>query len=272
MKKARPCLPAGRPIGVFDSGVGGLTVFKALRDRLPAESLVYFGDTAHLPYGAKSAEAVRHYSLQIGRFLVGRGIKLLVVACNTASAVALDALRSALPVPVVGVIEPGAKAAVRASRTGSIGVIGTEATVASRAYEAALRSLRPRVRILSSPCPVFVPIVEEGWWDDPIAEAVAKRYLAPLTKGRLDTLILGCTHYPLLKKVIGHAMGAKVELVDSAEETAREVESLLTADHLLSDAKPSYSFYASDAPDRFKKLAKRLLGLAVQRVQVQRFD
>jgi glutamate racemase len=263
----------GRPIGVFDSGVGGLTVFKALKQRLPRESLTYFGDTANLPYGPKSAEAVRRYSLAIGRFLVKRDVKLLVVACNTASAVALDALREALPVPVVGVIEPGAKAAVHATRTGSVGVIGTEATVSSRAYELALKSLRPGLKIKSTACPVFVPIVEEGWWDGGIAAAVAKKYLEPLGKDRLDTLILGCTHYPLLKKVIGRQMGPKIELVDSAEETAREVESLLSADQLLSTSKkPAYSFFASDAPDRFKRLAKRLLGLTVGKVDIRRFD
>ena len=262
-----------RPIGVFDSGVGGLTVFKALKERLPRESLIYFGDTANLPYGPKSAEAVRRYSLAIGKFLVGRGIKLLVVACNTASAVALDALRKALPVPVVGVIEPGAKAAVRATRTGAVGVIGTEATVSSRAYELALRDLRRGLRITSTACPVFVPLVEEGWSEGEIAEAVAKKYLEPLTKDRLDTLILGCTHYPLLKKVIGRRMGPKIELVDSAEETAREVESLLAADGLLSrKAKPAYLYYASDAPDRFKRLAKRLLGLDVRHVDIRRFE
>lgn len=262
-----------RPIGVFDSGVGGLTVFRALRKRLPRETLLYFGDTAHLPYGSKSPEAVRSFALQIARFLVRQRIKLLVVACNTASAVALDALREAVSVPVLGVIEPGASAAARATRTGRIGVIGTEATVGSRAYEEALRRIRPGVRVVSAACPVLVPIVEEGWWGDGLAEAALRKYLKPLKGIGLDTLILGCTHYPLLKPAIKKIMGPKVKLVDSGEETAAAVETLLAADRMLArTARPGHRFYASDAPDRFERLAKRLLGMAVEKVEIRRFE
>ncbi len=260
-----------RPIGVFDSGVGGLTVLKALRRRLPGESLIYFGDTAHVPYGSKSREAVTGFSRSISRYLVGEGVKMIVVACNTASAMALETLRRELPVPMIGVIEPGARAAAKISPKGRVGVIGTEGTVASHAYRDALRRIDRYLTVVEASCPLFVPLVEEGWWNGPITSAVARRYLAPLKKRKLDSLILGCTHYPLLKGLLGKVMGKSLRLVDSAEETAREVQAHL-GDVGASRGKPRHRFVASDAPQRFAVLARRLLGVAVSEVEVVRFD
>ncbi len=260
-----------RPIGVFDSGLGGLTVFKALSRRLPRENLVYFGDTAHVPYGSKSAEEVERCSLAAARFLITKRIKALVVACNTSSALALRRLRRELPVPVIGVIEPGARAAAAESRGRKIGVIGTEATVLSGAYPRAIRKAFPGARIKTAACPLFVPLVEEGWWSGPVALGVARRYLAPLKRYGVDTLILGCTHYPLLKGVIGRVMGRGVRLVDSAQEVSREAERLL-ADLGLGRAGPArrgrWSFFASDAPQRVLRLSRRWLGADGIRVQL----
>jgi len=262
------------PIGVFDSGLGGLTVFRALARRMPEESLVYFGDTAHVPYGSKSPEAVTRYSVEIARFLAAKGIKLLVVACNTSSAVALPAIRRAVKVPVVGVIEPGARAAMSATRGGRIGVIGTEATMRSEAYPRALKSLGARVKTVSEACPLFVPLVEEGWWEGAVTSAVARRYTAPLRRARVDTLILGCTHYPYLKPVLARVMGAGVHLIDSAEETALQTKSALDRIGLRAPKgrRGRRDFYASDAPERFRRLARRMMGRAVPRVRLHTFD
>jgi glutamate racemase len=256
-----------RPIGVFDSGLGGLTVFKALARRLPRESLVYFGDTAHVPYGSKSKEAVTRYSVDAARFLASRGIKALVVACNTSSALALREIESAAAQPVLGVIDAGAEAAAAAAHK-RIGVIGTEATINSGAYAKALQARMPSALVVSQACPLFVPLVEEGWWDDEIALKTAQKYLQPLRKKRVETLILGCTHYPVLKKVIGKVMGPKVKLVDSAEETAKQTESLLGERGLLNDSKarPERAFYVTDAPERFKRLSRRFLGASVSEI------
>ena len=262
-----------RPIGVFDSGVGGLTVLQAISRRLPGEALVYFGDTAHLPYGNKSREAVTRFSLEIARFLKKRDIKLLVVACNTASALALPRLKRELGIPVVGVIEPGARAAARATATRKVGIIATEATIASNAYQEALHRLLPGVSAVGKACPLFVPLVEEGWWSHPVTTQVAREYLAPVAKARVDTLILGCTHYPLLKPALGRVMGSRVRLIDSAEETAREVEELLERRSLRRKGKRgTRRFFASDGPKRFLALAKRLLGVSADRVTIWRFD
>jgi glutamate racemase len=241
---------------------------------MPEESLVYFGDTARVPYGSKSPEAIARYSTEAARFLAGRGIKLLVVACNTSSAWALPAIRRAVQVPVVGVIEPGARAALAAARPGPIGIIGTEATIASGAYPAALRRLSPRARTVSAACPLFVPFVEEGWWSGPVIAAVAARYLAPLKSARVGAAILGCTHYPYLKPALARVLGPKTALIDSAEETARETERVL-AELGLRAAKGRVGrreFYASDAPERFRRLARRMLGSAVGRVKLHAFD
>jgi glutamate racemase len=261
-------------IGVFDSGLGGLTVFKALARRMPEESLVYFGDTAHVPYGSKSPEAIARYSSEVAKFLAGRGIKLLVVACNTSSAWALPAIRRAVKVPVVGVIAPGARAALAAARGGRIGVIGTEATVKSGAYPKALKALSRRARSVSAACPLFVPLVEEGWWSGAVVEAVARKYAAPLKKARVDALILGCTHYPYLKPVLAKVLGPRVRLIDSAEETARETERVLSDLGLRAPRgrRGRREFFASDAPERFARLGRRMLGGAIGRVTPHPFD
>lgn len=262
-----------KPIGVFDSGIGGLTVFAALRRRMPREKLIYFGDTAHLPYGSKSKETVTRYSLEIARFLVARGVKALVIACNTSSALALPEIKKALKIPVLGVIGPGARAAAAATRGGPIGIIGTEATIASQAYSLALKEYLPGVKSLGAACPLFVPLVEEGWWSHPVTRAVAREYLKPLKRAGSDTLILGCTHYPCLKPLLQKVMGPKVRLIDSAEETARETSELLK--RLGIERKTgagSAEFIVSDSPERFHKLAQRLLGVSTAKAAVHRFE
>jgi len=257
-----------RAIGVFDSGVGGLTVFHALERALPSESMVYLGDTARVPYGTRSAETVVRYSLEAVRFLERQRVKMVVVACNTASSVALDALRAAASVPVVGVIEPGARRAVEASASGRIGVIGTRATVASGAYKRAIQALHPQAEVLSQACPLFVPLAEEGWTDDEVARSVARAYLEPFRRAGVDVLVLGCTHYPLLRRVIGEIMGPKVALVDSAESVAAEVGGLLGGAPALAArggaATPEHHFYVTDAPEPFQVVAERFLGRTIR--------
>lgn len=248
-------------IGVFDSGVGGLTVLKALRARLPRESTVYLGDTARVPYGTKSGEVVTKYSLANARALMEHDIKLLVIACNTASAVAVPALRAALPIPVVGVIEPGADAAVRASRSGHVAVIGTPGTIGSGAYQRALAARRGDVLVRTQACPLFVPLAEEGWTDGQVPLLVAQRYLGADVLGDVDTLVLGCTHYPLLRDVISQVAGPKVTLVDSATATADAVAALLEAEGLLGDAAtPTRRFLVTDTAARFEAVGARFLG------------
>jgi glutamate racemase len=252
-------------IGIFDSGVGGLTVAHALVEALPAEHLLYLGDTGRYPYGTKSAETVTRYSLENVDFLLARSIKLLVVACNTSSAVALDAIAARAGVPTVGVIEPGARAALARSRSRRVGVIGTEATIAAGTYTRALRAGDPNVEVYTRACPLFVPLAEEGWTDGPVVQQVAETYLASLTRSGIDALILGCTHYPLLRQAIGQVMGAGVALVDSAEETAREVAALLAAENLARPAGAgTTSFFVTDVPDRFVRIGQRFLGARVQ--------
>jgi glutamate racemase len=263
---------ARRPIGVFDSGIGGLTVFKELARRLPEEDLIYFGDTAHIPYGSKTPQAVQRYSLAVARFLEQQGIKAMVVACNTSSALALPVLQKSLKVPVIGVIEPGARAAARVSRGGAIGVIGTEATVNSGAYVKALKRVLARPKTISQACPLFVPLIEEGWWSHPATAGVAREYLAALKTRRLDTLILGCTHYPLLKDILTRILGRGVALVDPARETALETERMLESRNLRRrGGKGRRVFYVSDASKRFLKVARRL-GVAVKSVRLHPFD
>lgn len=258
------------PLGVFDSGIGGLTVARALFERLPHESVLYFGDTARVPYGPKSPETVRRYSGEILHFLLGRGVKAVVVACNTSTAHALDHLIQASPVPVVGVIEPGARAAVAASRSGKIGVIGTAGTIASGAYDRAIRALRPDAAVTSQACPLFVPLVEEGWFDHAATELIAREYLAPLTRAGVDTLVLGCTHYPLLKPLLARVLGPAVTLIDSADETARTVERELAHRGIAapSSARPAHRFVVSDDEPHFRKVGARFLGETVQDVEV----
>src|SRR6266852_899644 len=258
------------PLGVFDSGIGGLTVARALFERLPKESVIYFGDTARVPYGPKSPDTVRRYSAEILTFLLRRGVKAVVIACNTSTAHALAHLQAQSRVPVVGVIEPGARAAVAATKTGTIGVIGTAGTVASGAYERAIRALRPSADVHSQPCPLFVPLVEEGWFEHPATELAAREYLDPLRRAGVDVLVLGCTHYPLLKPLLGRVMGAGVTLIDSAAETAKAVTRELAARGLDAPAanSPEHLFVVSDDEPHFRKVGATFLGETLRKVEV----
>ena len=256
-----------RPIGIFDSGIGGLTVLKEIRREMPHEDVVYFGDTARVPYGTKSKETITRFSIDNVGFLKSFDVKIVVVACNTASSLSLDALHKQFPeTPVVGVIEPGAGAAVRATRQGRIGVIGTKATISSGAYEARLKSLDPSIKVYSQACPLFVPFVEEGWLDGEVVMKVARTYLEPLKAFGIDTLILGCTHYPLLTAAIRKVFGDGVALVNSAEETARQVKTLLTPANDRRHGEPDLRFYVSDEPEPFRALGERFLGVPIASV------
>jgi glutamate racemase len=251
------------PIGVFDSGVGGLTVLKALMSHLPHESTLYLGDTARVPYGTKSGEVVTRYSLKNAQFLLERGVKVLVVACNTATAVALPALQAALPIPVVGVISPGARAALGRTRGGGVGIIGTPGTIRSGAYQRELEAADPRVRVKARACPLFVPLAEEGWTTGDVPLLVAREYLSEFAHDGVDTLVLGCTHYPLLKGVIAEVVGPRVSLVDSAEATAEAVAALLAERGglaLAGQAGPTHAYYVTDVPERFVEVGARFLG------------
>nr|PZN89305.1 MAG: glutamate racemase [bacterium] len=257
---------ADQPIGVFDSGVGGLTVVRELRRRLPAEAILYFGDTARVPYGSKSPATVCRYAFEATAFLLARGAKMIIIACNTATAHAVDMLRERLSVPVLGVIEPGARAAVRQTRTGRIGVLGTAGTIASRAYERELRRLMPTAEVMGQPCPLFVPLVEEGWVDHPATRLIAREYLEPVRRFGADVVILGCTHYPLLRHVIAMHLGDDVALVDAAAETVADAERTLAAAGLLRQPSPApghqpeHHFYVSDSPERFLEVARTFIG------------
>jgi len=249
-------------VGVFDSGVGGLTVLRALQERLPHEHTVYLGDTARVPYGTRSQAVITRYALGNARFLMSQRIKLLVVACNTVSAESLPALRAAFDVPVVGVVEPGAQAAWRAAGGGAIGVIGTKGTVSSRAYQKALAALDPSVVVTARTCPLFVPLAEEGWTDGEVPRLVAERYLAPFRAESISTLVLGCTHYPLLRDAIAAALPG-VALVDSARAAADAVAEELGARGLLrSSGEPQHRAFVTDLPDSFAAVASRFLGRA----------
>lgn len=257
------------PIGIFDSGIGGLTVLKEIICRLPGESTVYLGDTARVPYGIRSPETVTRYSFENTRFLFSKGIKLLVVACNTASSISLAAVRQAVPVPVIGVIEPGARAAAAATRNRKIGVIGTDATVRSNAYPAAIRGFDQTIEVFSLPCPLFVPLVEEGWTEGAVAELTAETYLREIREKGIDTLVLGCTHYPLLKGVLSQIMGPGVTLIDSAIETAASIQSAL-AEHDMLNAVPTEGirqFYVTDSPEKFVRVGERFLGSSISFIQ-----
>ncbi len=260
---------AERPVGVFDSGVGGLTVVSQLFRILPQEDIIYFGDTAHLPYGSKSKEAVTRYSLEIADFLRTQKAKIIVVACNTASSFALSSLTENIEIPVIGVIEPGAQAAIDATRNSKIGIIGTEGTIKSRAFEEALKRIDKNVKVFSRACPLFVPLVEEGWLDEPETSQIAEKYLSPVKDEGIDTLILGCTHYPLLKELISRIMGQEISLIDTAEATARAVERKLGEKNLLrkGSRKAIYKFFVSDDPDKFLQLGRRFLGKNIEKAE-----
>jgi glutamate racemase len=256
------------PIGIFDSGIGGLTVLKEVLSVLPGEDTIYLGDTARVPYGIRSAETVTRYSFENMKFLVSKGIKMLVVACNTVSSVSLDAIKDSLPIPVIGVIEPGAKAAAGATRNGRIGVIGTDATIRSSAYAKAIRALDESIEVTGLACPLFVPLVEEGWTEGVITELTAERYLKYLSGKGIDTLVLGCTHYPLLKDILSKVMGGGVTLIDSAIETAREVKRTLAVLSLLNTAGGKLRrFYVTDAPDKFVQVGERFLGRTIDYIR-----
>jgi glutamate racemase len=271
-----------QPIGIFDSGVGGLTVYRALHERLPNERFVYLGDTARVPYGTKSLATVERYAIENAKFLAAHGIKLLVVACNTASALALPAIRAALEIDVVGVIGPGARAAIASGKMQTrglrtIGVIATESTVQSGAYTQAIKKANADAGVIERACPLFVPLAEEGWADNDVVRTIAQTYLNDL-RSRIDTLVLGCTHYPILRDVIQQTVGADVKLIDSGEATAAEVKSLLEEKNLARLTPPTGAlerqlcddldhFYVTDAAARFAKVAERFLGAKPSRLE-----
>ena len=261
------------PIGIFDSGVGGLTVYRALHERLTNERFVYLGDTARVPYGTKSLATVERYAVENSKFLEAHGIKLLVVACNTASALALPAIRRAVKVEVVGVIEPGSRAAVEIAYGKTIGVIATEATVQSHAYEKAIASMNSAAEVIERACPLFVALAEEGWAETDVAREVARNYLNEFTKTSPGVLVLGCTHYPILRGVISETVGRGVTLIDSGEATAIEVETILDQKSLSHEPAADFyqerrlcddldHFYVTDAAERFSRVAERFLGSA----------
>lgn len=251
-----------KPIGVFDSGIGGLTVVRALLERLPNENIVYFGDTARVPYGSKSSQVVREYTQDDTDFLLSKDVKMIVVACNTVSAVALDVVQKKANLPVTGVIIPGAEAAMRTTKNKRIGVIGTIGTVNSNAYKDELKRLNHSVNVFSKACPLFVPLVEEGWLDYKATELIASEYLFPLTTEKIDTLILGCTHYPLLKGVIAKVTKGLVTLIDSGDATADAVVRMLDEQKLknTSNEQPNVQFFVSDAPEKFTAVGEIFLG------------
>jgi glutamate racemase len=257
------------PIGIFDSGVGGLTVFRALERRLPNESLIYLGDTARIPYGTRSSETIARYALEDAAFIQSKNVKAIVIACNTASSVAANLLRQKCSVPVLGVIRPGSLRAIAQTRNGRIGVIGTEATVASGAYEKSMRGLRDDLEIISHACPLFVPLAEEGWTEHPVTEQVAAEYLSVFRARQVDTLVLGCTHYPLLRKVIQQVMGDDVRLIDSGEAVADVVAEMLESRGLTRKTREPRSdqFFVTDAAARFRRVAEFFLGRPIESLE-----
>lgn len=261
------------PVGVFDSGVGGLTVVREIMRQVPNERIVYFGDTARVPYGSKSKDTVTRYSRQIVRFLQTQRVKAIVVACNTASAYALDDLEKEIDIPVIGVVKPGAKVAAETTENGRIGVIGTEGTVGSGIYTAYIKQLKPDAEVIGKACPLFTPLVEEGLWQDPVTDEIAMRYLSELIDIGIDTLILGCTHYPLIRSTVAKIMGQHVTLVNPAYETARELKELLQKSMLNNPVAPAlgtrgHLFFVSDGAARFKQFANSILKYGILSAKV----
>ncbi|MBD8972846.1 MAG: glutamate racemase [Clostridiales bacterium] len=258
------------PIGVFDSGVGGLTVAREIMRQLPGEDLVYFGDTARVPYGSKSKNTVLKYSRQIVRFLRTKDVKAIVVACNTASALALDDIAAEIDIPIIGVVKPGAKMAVETTKTGNVGVIGTESTIKSGIYNDYIRELNPDITVVSKACPLFVPLVEEGLIEDRVTDDIVARYLQEMKEYRVDALVLGCTHYPLIRNTIKRFMGESVHLVNPAFETAKSLKELLIEQGILNTSrrKPEYEYYVSDGVDKFIAFADSVLPCHVTDTQV----
>lgn len=267
------------PIGVFDSGVGGLTVAREIMRQIPNEKIVYFGDTARVPYGSKSKDTVTKYSKQIVRFLRTQNVKAIVIACNTASAYALDEIEKEIDIPIIGVVRPGAKVAVEATRNGKIGVIATEGTINSQIYSTYIKQINENVNVIGKACPLFVPLVEEGLLVDPVTDEIAMRYLSELIDRDIDTLILGCTHYPLIRSTVGKIMGDKVTLVNPAYETARELKELLENEDLLNKreielGENKYRFFVSDGAEKFKRFANSALKygiLSAKKVNIEEF-
>lgn len=257
------------PIGVFDSGIGGLTVVREIMRQIPQERIVYFGDTARVPYGSKSQDTIIRYSRQIIRFLRTQNVKAIVVACNTASALALPAIRKELDLPIIGVVKPGAKVAAHATKKNKVGIIGTEATVNSAIYTRTIQAVNPDIEVIGKACPLFVPLVEEGWLKDPVTKQIAERYLSTFQESGIDTLILGCTHYPLLRSLLGKLMGPEVQLVNPAYETASALKQLLEQKDICNPIPPQlqndmYQFYVSDAAEKFKQFANSILPYDVE--------
>ena len=260
-------------IGVFDSGIGGLTILRALRKALPHENLIYFGDTANVPYGSKSKSAVTRLATAVAHFLEGQQVKLIIVACNTASAQALPTLRRQLKIPVMGVIEPGAQCAILATRNHKIAILGTQGTVASGAYVKAIAKRAPNVQVFQQACPLFVPLAEEGFADKPATKLIAQEYLAPVIKSKADTVILGCTHYPILKSLIARLLGPQVTLVDSADTLAHFAKAFLQDHHLdETSGKGTLKLYASDDPLKFTCSAQKLLGEKIAHATLKKLN
>ena len=267
------------PIGVFDSGIGGLTVVREIMRQLPNEKIIYFGDTARVPYGSKSKDTITRYSRQICRFLMTKEVKTIVVACNTATAYALDELEKEIDLPMIGVLKPGAKVAAETTKNGKVGVIATRATIGSESYTHYIKQINPEATVLGKACPLFVPLVEEGLLEDPVTDEIAMRYLSELKDEEIDTLILGCTHYPLIRKTIGRTMGDGVTLVNPAYETARELKEQLAMRNLLNEEKidlgtNKYQFYVSDAADKFQQFANSIIKygiLSAKRVNIEEY-
>lgn len=262
-----------RPIGVFDSGVGGLTVVRAMMERLPFENLIYFGDTARVPYGVKSVTTIASFTLQITQFLLQKDVKMLIIACNTMAAVAADAVRAAANTPVLDVIEAGALGALAATRNKRIGVIGTPTTINSNAYARAIHQHDKQIKMFSQACPLFVPLVEEGWLEHPVTRMTAEEYLKPVVAQRIDTLVLGCTHYPLLKPLLHDVVGGDIRLVDSAAAMAEQSAQILFENNALNQecGAPCYDFYVTDVPLRFQTIGERFLGRALPHVHVEQW-
>lgn len=262
-----------RPIGIFDSGVGGLTVVKEVFKKLPNERIVYLGDTARVPYGTKSPESVKRFSIENARFLKQFNVKLIIVACNTASSISLPLLRKHFKIPIIGVIKPGARKAAGLTRNNRIGVIGTPTTIKSSSYKKEIKQISRRINVISQACPLFVPLVEEGWLNGKITSDITKKYLLPLTVKEIDTLVLGCTHYPLLKNVISLAIGKNVLIVDSASSVAEEASNILKRLNILSTTvkKPYHRFFATDAVEQFARVGEKFLGRKISKVRRARY-
>jgi len=258
-----------KPIGIFDSGVGGLTVVKQMFKRLPNEKIVYLGDTARVPYGTKSPETIKRFAIENADFLSGFNVKLIIVACNTVSSTSMDELIRHVNVPVIGVIKPGAKKAVTVTRNNKIGVIGTHTTIKSKAYDREIKKISRIIEVVSKPCPLFVPLVEEGWLKEKATYAIAEKYLASFRRKGIDTLVLGCTHYPLLKQVISKTMGKRVRIIDSASSVAEEAHTILMSMGGLADKgrRPSHKFFATDAVEHFVRIGEKFLGTKINKAE-----